>query len=335
MRAFTVLVTSPRLAQEAQQILQAAGGDLIYMDDPVTEEALIAKFSDASIAAVMMRGSPPFTSRVVRAARDLRIIAKVGAGFENVDMDEATARGIAVMTSGAASADAVAEHTLALMLSLVRELPRLDRNIRLGQWEQRHFKGREFSALTVGIVGYGRIGRKVAQLVAAFGARVLVHSRSARSDSVAAGGIMLEPDLDRLLRSVDILSLHGRLTDSTRGMIGRRELALMKPTAYLINTARGAIVDEAALVDALKGGRLAGAGLDAFAVEPTTSDNPLFALPNVLCTSHVASAAQETVIRVATLAAENVVACLQGRDYDHGTLANPEALARARVNACD
>jgi phosphoglycerate dehydrogenase-like enzyme len=215
------------------------------------------------------------------------------------------------------------------MLSLVRELPWLDRNIRLGQWEQRSFKGREFSAHTVGILGYGRIGRKVAQLATAFGARVLVHSRSARLDANAADGIALEPDLDCLLRSVDILSLHGRLDASTRGMIGQRELALMKSTAFLINTARGAIVDEAALVDALSHRRLAGAGLDAFAIEPTTSDNPLFALRNVLCTSHVASAAQETVIRVATLAAQNLVTYLHGGNYDHGNLANPAALTHA------
>jgi D-3-phosphoglycerate dehydrogenase len=323
---FRVLVTSPKLAEAAQEILRTAGAELLFMPDPVTEESLLQQLSGTSITAVMMRGSPPFTRRVLEAASGLRVIAKVGAGFESVDMAVATARGIAVMTSGAASADAVAEHTLALMLSLARDLPRLDRSIRKGHWEQRHFQGHEFRSRTVGIVGYGRIGRKVAKLVDAFGARVIVHSRSTKS---GLPGMTLEPDLDRLLATVDILSLHGRLTDENRGLIGRRELALMKPEALLINTARGALVDETALIDALKLGKLAGAGLDAFAMEPIDPGNPLLTLPNALCTSHVAAAAQETVIGVATLAAQNVAAYLGGGQYDSDNLANPAVLESA------
>ena len=323
MTAPKVLVTAPTLSDEAQQILRDGGAGLVFMTEPVTEDALVSRFSREPVAAVMMRGSPPFTRRVLEAAQGLRVIVKVGSGFESVDLHAATGRGIAVMTSGTASADAVAEHTLALMLSLARDLPRLDRSTRAGNWEQRHFKGREFRARTVGIVGYGHVGSRVARLVSAFGARVVVHSRTRVPD---LPGVVLERDLDRLLAQVDILTLHGRLSEQTRGLIGKRELALMKPEAILINTARGALVDEAALVDALANGRLAGAGLDAFAVEPTARDNPLFALPNVLCTSHVAAAAQETVLRLATAAARNVISFLRGEPYEKDDLANPEVI---------
>jgi D-3-phosphoglycerate dehydrogenase len=323
MQLRKVLVTAPNVSRESQQILRDRGFEVICMDEPVTEQSLTSRLSTGGTVAVMMRGSPPFTRRVLESAAGLRVIAKVGTGFDSVDMDAATARGIAVMTSGAASASAVAEHTLALMLSLARDLPRLDRNMRNGKWEQRQFKGREFRGRTVGIVGYGRIGQRVARLVKAFEAHVVVHSRSHKPDG---SDMELEPDLDRLLARVDILTLHGRLTDETRGLIGKRQLALMKPGALLINTARGALVDESALVDALAHGRLAGAGLDVFAVEPIDPKNPLLALPNVIFTSHVAAAAQETVIGVSVMAAQNIVAYLTGGHYEADSLANPAVI---------
>jgi D-3-phosphoglycerate dehydrogenase len=322
-----VLVTAPTLAEEAQNILCDGGAQLLFSAESPHEEALASVLAHAGIAGIMMRGSPQLTRRVLAVAKGLRAIVKVGSGLDSVDLVAATEMGIAVMTSGAATADAVAEHTLALMLSLARDLPRLDRSTRAGNWEQRYFKGREFRALTVGIVGYGRIGARVARLVSAFGARIVVHTRMGVPD---IPGARLEPDLDRLLAQVDVLTLHGRLTPGTRGLIGRRELAMMKPTAILINTARGALVDEAALVDALANGRLAGAGLDAFTVEPVARGNPLLALPNVIVTSHVSAAAKETVARVASTAAGILTAYLRGEPYDPDSLANPEVI-RART----
>jgi D-3-phosphoglycerate dehydrogenase len=305
----TILVTGPELAPEAQAILLESGAALDFVPERSSEDALAARLARGDVVAIMMRGSPPFTRRVLGSAKGLRIIAKVGSGLDSVDTRTAGELGIMLTTSAVATADGVAEHTLALMLSLARDLPRLDKSTRAGHWEQRNFGGHEFRSRTVGVVGYGHIGQRVARLVDAFGATVLVHPLTTPR-KVEHG--TLEENFDRLLRTVDILTLHGRLTEKTRGQIGRRELALMKPSAILINTARGALVEEAALIEALSTGKLAAAGLDAFAKEPLDRANPLLALPNVICTSHVAAAARETVVRVATMAARSIVEHLKG-----------------------
>ena len=324
MTKTVVLVTSTQLSQQAQQILREAGADVLYMSDPIiTEEVLAARLAGEGVGAVLMRGSPPFTRRVLEAATNLKIITKHGAGFDSVDLDAATARGIAVVTAGAANADAVAEHTLALMLSLVRQLPRLDRNLRHGMWEKPRFQGREFRNRIVGIVGYGQIGRRVARLARAFGAHIVIHSRSRVADP---DGAEVEENFDRLLSKVDILSLHCPLTDQTRGLISERQLGLMKPGALLINTARGGLVDEAALVDALRNGRLAGAGLDTFAKEPVDAKNPLFTLDNVICSPHVAAMTEEAMARMGTTAANNIIGYLQRGSCDRANLVNPAVL---------
>ncbi len=318
-----VLVTSTKLAQDAQRILREGGTDIVFLPDPIDEDSLTAALARTQAEAVLMRGNPPFTRRVIEAGTKLRVIAKHGAGVDSVDLTAATERGIAVMTAGAANADAVAELTLALMLALARELPRLDRGVKRGLWERPNFQGREFRGRTVGIVGYGQIGRRVAQLALAFGTRVVVHSRSPIAD---AQGAEVETELDALLRRVDVLSLHCPLTEQTRGMIGARELRSMKPGAVLVNTARGALVDEIALAQALNSGQLAGAGLDTYAAEPPAADYPLFALDNVLCTPHIAGATQESLARVGAVAAVNIIRHLQGEAPDAGNLANPAVL---------
>ncbi len=316
-----VLVTSTQLSERARQILRDAGADVSYMSDPlITEDILAARLARDGITAVLMRGSPPFTRRVLEAAANLKIIAKHGAGFDSIDLDAATARGIVVVTAGAANADAVAEHTLALMLSLARELPRLHRNLRNGVWEKGKYQGREFRGQAVGIVGYGEIGRRVAGLAAAFGARVVIHSRSRVADPA---GAEVEENFDRLLGKVDILSLHCPLTDQTRGLIGGKQLCLMRPGALLINTARGGLVNERALVDALRSGRLAGAGLDTFAQEPPDPENPLFTLDNVICSPHVAAMTAESMARMGTIAADNIIGYIERGECDRTNVVNP------------
>jgi len=312
-----VLVTSMQLSEPAQQILRDAGLEIAFVPEPATEDASIAALAAARPAAVLMRGNPPFTRRVIESAPQLRIIAKHGAGVDSVDVQAAAQRGVAVMTAGAANADAVAELALALMLALARELPRLDRGVKGGIWERPQYQGREFRGRSVGIVGYGQIGRRVARLAAAFGAKVLIHSRSAIVD---AGGAEVEPDLEALLRRADILSLHCPLTQETRGMIGAAQLRSMPPGALLVNTARGALVDETALADALRSGHLGGAGLDTFAAEPPDPKHPLFALGNVICTPHVAGATKGSLLRVGTMAATNIVRHLRGETPDPGNL---------------
>ena len=323
-----VLVTSPQLSDTGKQVLRDAGAEVSYMSE-ISEDILATRLASGGINAVLMRGSPPFTRRVLESAQDLKIIAKHGAGIDSVDLDTATARGIVVMNAGDANADPVVEVTIGMMLALARDLPRLDRNLKSGTWEKPRYLGREFRGRVVGIVGYGQIGRRVAKLAAALGAKVVIYTRSRPADT---GGAEIEDNLDRLLARVDVLSLHCGLNDKTRGMIGARELGLMKPDAIFINTARGPVVDEAALVDALKNGRLAGAGLDVFAKEPTDPKNPLFALDNVIVAPHVAAMTHEALARMGTIAATHIIDWLQRGVCDRANLINPAVLERVRAS---
>jgi D-3-phosphoglycerate dehydrogenase len=320
-----VLVTSTKLSDTAKKIFSDAGADVLYMADPLNEDTLLAQFSSADINAVLLRTSPPFTRRVLEGAQHLKIIAKHGAGIDSVDIDTATARGIVVATAGDANADPVAEQAIMFMLTLARDLPQLNRNLRNGKWEKASYQGHEFRGRVVGIVGFGAIGQRTARMARALGANVVLHSRSRIKD---AEGMEVEEDFERLLGRVDILSLHCPLTDKTRGMINGKTLRLMKPGAFLINTARGGLVDEAALVDALKNGRLAGAGLDTFAQEPTDPKNPLVFLDNVICTPHVAAMTAEAMTRMGTIAATQIVGYIQRGECDTKYVVNPAVLKK-------
>jgi D-3-phosphoglycerate dehydrogenase len=330
MDRYTVLVTAQHLVPEAQQILRDAGAQLEFMSEPITEASLIERLAAAPVDAVVLRGSKPFTARVLDAARGLKIIAKNGAGVDSVDLDEAARRGITVAVAPGANADAVAEHAVALMLALVRDLHQLDRKLRRGGWEGTSWLGRDFRGSVVGLIGYGSIGRSTARIASALGAKVMVLDQ-ARTE---ADGFELASNLDHLLERVDILSLHCPLTEQTRGLIGRRELALLKPGALLVNTARGPVVDEAALIEALRSGHLGGAGLDTFEKEPIAQDNPLLGLDNVILTPHVAGVTRNAALQVAMITAQNVVDALAGRSLPPSHLvATPGPQSRSSLFA--
>ncbi len=250
---------------------------------------------------------------LARAAR-LRLVHKLGAGVNTIDVDAATARGIAVANMPGANAPSVAEGTLLLMLAALRRLPALDRATREGRgWPSDPTLGetvRDIGGCTVGLVGYGNIAKQVERILLAMGADVL-HT-STRDD-----GLPTWRPLPDLLASSDIVSLHLPLTDATAGLLGRDALAAMKPDAVLVNTSRGPIVDEAALVDALRGGRLAAAGLDVFATEPVPADNPLLGLPNVALTPHVTWYTADTMRRYLEFAVDNCERLRDGRDLAH------------------
>lgn len=319
-----ILVTAATVSDLAQNLLREGGAEIEFMPGVIDESRLIGALSTGRVAAVLLRGSPPLTARVFDAARGLRIVAKHGAGVDSVDIAAATRNGIAVMVAGGANADAVAEHALAMMLTLVRELPRFDRETRQGAWRDLGHFTRDFRERTVGIIGFGQIGERTARLAQACGAQVLVHTRTAVA---LPEGMVREAELDGLLERADIISLHCPLNEKTRGLIGAVQFARMKPGAILINTARGPVVDEPALVAALSSGRLAAAGLDTFAVEPPDPANPLFALPNVIVTPHVAAATTHAMVRMGTIAANNIISWLRGGIHDPANLLNPEVTA--------
>lgn len=318
-----VVVTAPTISERAQSLLREAGAELAFMTLPISEQDLLSLFAERRVSALLVRGSPPLNATTIGAAKDLKIISKHGAGIDSVDVAAATKHGVAVMVATGGNAGAVAEHTLTLMLALVRELPRFQQRLAQGVWKDLGYHVRDFSERAVGIVGYGQIGRRAAKLAAACGAQVVIHSRS-RVD--LPPGMTWEGDLDRLLQQSDILSLHCALTPKTRGMIGERELALMKRGAIVINTARGPVIDEPALIAALESGHLGGAGLDTFAKEPLSKESPLLAMSNVICTPHIASSTTGSMKQLATIACNNILSWLRGEVYDAQNFVNPEVM---------
>jgi D-3-phosphoglycerate dehydrogenase len=274
------------------------------MSGPVNEETLQQTFKRHPIDGVVLRGSPPFTAQLMARAPHLRVIAKNGAGVDSVDLAAAARLGIQVKVAAGANANAVAEHALALMLSLIRNLSTMDRQVRAGYWPPIAYQGRDFRGSVVGILGFGSIGRQAAHLASCLGAQVCVYRRPHQTLECAYETL---DDLHAFLARVDILSLHCPLNAQTRGLIGERELAAMKPGALLVNTARGPVVDEAALVAALQRGHLAGAGLDTFDVEPLDPQHALLQLPQVVLTPHVAGMTIDAALRVALMTADNIL----------------------------
>ncbi len=323
-----ILVTHEQVSDDAKKIMSDAGAKVVYLSPPITEDMLIETITRESVGGVLMRLSPPFTRRVLESTPTLKIIAKHGAGIDSVDLEAATERRIAVVNTGGANADPVAEYAIGVMLNLARELPRLERELRAGKWEKGTYMGREFRGRRLGIVGFGQIGRRVATMAAALGAHVVAYARTPRPP---VEGVQWETDFDRLLSTVDILSLHCPLNEHTRGLLGRRELALMKPDAILINTSRGPVVDEAALIEALTTGKLAAAGLDVFAEEPPDPGNPLLKLPNVIVTPHVSAMTQEALTRMGTSAATQILNLLGRGAVERENLANPAVIDRLEL----
>jgi phosphoglycerate dehydrogenase-like enzyme len=268
----------------------------------------------------------PFDADVMAASPALRVIARIGVGVDSIDLEAATAHGIAVTVTPGANEGTVADHAVALMLAAVRRIPEHDAAVRRGEWNRTgEHAAWLLSGGTVGLIGYGHIGRIVAARLRGFDVRVLVNDPiEPRDPAVEAVA------LDTLLAACDIVSLHVPLLASTRGLIGARELALMRPGAILVNTARGGVVDEEALIEALASGRLRAAAIDVFADEPPAGSR-LLHLPNVVLSPHVAGLSIRSVRDMARTATTSVIDVLGGRPPAY--LANPEVLAHAAFDA--
>jgi len=258
--------------------------------------------------ALIVRGATQVTGEVLRAGAGLRVVARAGTGLDNIDVGVARELGIQVMNAPAANAVSVAELVIGLMLALERHLVAAAVDLRQGRWEKKRFMGRELSGRRLGLVGFGRIGREVARRARAF--EMEVWACDPLLDPWPAGYEWVRrATLDALLPEVDFLSLHLPLAAESRGLIGARELALMRRGAVLINGARGGIVDETALYDALKSGALGGAALDVFATEPPGA-HPLLELPNVIATPHLGASTHEAQARAGLEVAEQVIGAL-------------------------
>jgi D-3-phosphoglycerate dehydrogenase len=303
-----------RLEQTGLEVVRRIG-----KQGKLTEAELIEALPGAFAT---LAGSEPYTERVFQQAPDLRVIARWGVGFDAIDVAAATRHGVAVCTAVGANHEAVADYAVALMCALQRGVVANHRLITGGQW-RTEFRPAIWRA-TVGIIGLGRIGQAVARRCRGFEMAILAHEPRPDHAFVRAHGIELV-SLEELLRRADLVTLHCPATPETRHLLNRDRLALMKPTAHLVNTARGALVDETALYEALKTGRLAGAGLDVFAQEPLAA-SPLVGLDNVVLSPHVAGVDETSEAAMANRAIDAILAIRRGDPPARDRLVNPEAL---------
>lgn len=271
------------------------------------------------------------TRAEIEAAPQLRVIGRSGIGYDSVDIAAANERGIPVVIAPHCNADSVAEHTLALMFALASNLVECHNEALKGNFEIRNSgKAFELQGLTVGIIGFGDIGKRVGRLCRAVGMGLLAYDPYCSAGDIAAQGAVPCGELSGLLAASDIVTIHTPLNDETRGLLGMEHLRQMKPTALLINCARGGIVDEAALIRALEEGVIAGAGLDVTVEEPLRPENPLCAAPNLILSPHSAAQTREATIRAAAMCAEGCIAVLHGEKWP--AVANPEAYLHPRWN---
>lgn len=298
-------------------VLRARGHELVLLPDGVSEAALFAALAEAEL---LLMCYTPVTARAIAAAPRLKGIVKYGVGIDAIDIAAARARGIAVVNVPEYAEETVAEGAMALLLALARKLVPLSRQMRDQgwAWPEARWLGADIAGKTVGLVGMGRIGRAMARMAGAgFRARVLGHDPHVPAEAMAAAGVEKRDDLHAMLAECDFVSLHTVLTPETRGLIGAAELAAMKPAACLINTARGALVDEAALLAALESGRLGGAALDVFSAEPLARrGHPLarlYEMENVILSPHLTFYTAEAMQRLEAETLERCFEILEGR----------------------
>ncbi len=288
------------------QVLAEAGCETVRVDmsQKMTEDKLIELLDGVEAAIV---GVVPMTAHVLENAPRLRVVSAHGVGVDHIDLEAATRLGVIIANCPGANDQAVADLTIGLMVSIARQIPPVDRDVRGGKWGR--YEGSELWKKTLGLIGLGRIGRGVAKRASGFDMQVLAYDPYIDEIQAEAIGVRMT-SLAEVIGSADFLSLHATLTEETRHLIGKGELEQMKSSAFLINTARGGLVDEEALYTALVEGKLAGAALDAFTAEPPVG-SPLLELKNVVVTPHIGAHTKEAIERVGVLAAQNVVQALR------------------------
>lgn len=300
----TILVTAADLAPQAVALLEDF--EIVYAGKAPTEAEVAALCAKVQPAAIIVRYGK-VTAAMMEASKALRVISKHGVGLDTIDQRAAKERGIEVRAAAGANADAVAEHTWALVLACAKGVVTLDARMRAGHWDKATHKSLELRGKTLGVVGLGAIGRRVASIGVAFGMKVIAFDPFAKS---SAEGVALLP-LDQLLSASDVVSLNCPLTDDNRHMIDARTLANMRDGVILVNTGRGGLIDEPALIEALASGKVRSAGLDSFSVEPFVGDHHFRAVPNVVLSPHVGGVSEDAYVNMGTAAAHNVLDVLK------------------------
>jgi len=282
---------------------------IVTYEPEITPEQIAEKIGNFEV--VVVRSRTKMTRELVEKADKCQIIARVGVGLDNIDQDAAKEKNIRVINAVEGAITAVAELVIGLMLSMAREIPRADREIRNGNWIKKELMGSELKGKYLGIIGLGNIGKRLGRLARALNMNIIGYDVIPIDDEFSKEVGLMKADLDTLLTSADYVSFHVPLLDSTRHMINAEKLKMMKNTARIINTSRGGVIDEEALYNSLKDGSLAGAALDVFEVEPAT-ENKLITLPNFIATPHTGAQTKEAQLLAANIIAEKIIQILRG-----------------------
>ena len=280
----------------------------VVVNTSITQEELINEIKDFD--AIIVRSRTKVTRAVIEAAQKLKIIARAGVGVDNVDMAAATEKGIMVVNAPESTSITVAEHTMGLIMTLIRKISIADKSVKEGKWEKSRFMGIELNGKTLGIIGLGRIGTQVSIRAKAFGMEILVYDPYVTEEAGAEIGVRVV-DLEYLLKNADVMTIHVPLTPETKHLISKKEFEMMKENAFIVNCARGGIINEDDLYEALKNNRIGGAGLDVFEIEPP-KDSPLLTLDNIVVTPHIAASTKEAQRDAAIIVANEVKKVLMG-----------------------
>ncbi|MBB3977714.1 D-3-phosphoglycerate dehydrogenase [Rhizobium azooxidifex] len=324
-RGRRILVSHNKIAEKAVRLLNEHDIDVFFSPPYDPSEVVAKRAADLKIDGLMVRQGR-INQEVIAASPNLKVIAKHGVGVDNVDIAAAAKLGIPVLRAMGSNSRAVAEHTIALALSLIKEVLPLDRAVKGGEWPKPTFTGKDFLGAAIGLVGYGGIGRETARMAEALGMEVVVYDPFA-SGAAEADGFASADDIDAMLPSLDVLSIHCPLTSATRDLIDARRLGLMKKSAVLVNTARGGIINEAALAEALTTGTVAGAALDSFSIEPPPADSPLWELGTLIATPHIGGVTYGSAEAMAVIAARHIISVLDGNAPDERSIARPTELS--------
>ena len=328
MGSRSILVTGPTINDQAAQVAVSRGYTVAYVPPYTGEEDLVRIVSELDPVGVIVRMGR-FGAAAIDAAPSLRVLSKHGVGVDNIDVDAASRRDIPVVVAAGANALSVAEHAMALIFATVKRIVPLDSGLRAGRWEKPGFSGKELAGMTVGLVGFGAIARQTAAFAKSLGMKVRAYDPFADGKAFTDAGVARETEIDDLMRGCEIISLHCPLTSDTRNLLDDRRLGLLKPGSYVINTGRGGLIDEDALLRAIESGHLAGAGLDTFQTEPPAADHPFWNHREIVVTPHIGGVTQEANVRVGVDAVEGVLAVVEGRPLGRERIVNLRALANA------
>lgn len=305
------VLVSDSLSQKGLAVLQAEDGIEVVVNTKLTPEQLIAEIPKYD--ALIVRSATKVTAAVIEAATNLKVIGRAGVGVDNIDLDAATKRGVVVVNTPGGNSASTAEHTVAMLLSMARNIPQAHMSMKQGKWDRKRFTGVEVRGKVLGVIGLGRVGMEVVKAGVGLGMEVIGYDPFISADLTRPLRVKLA-DLDDLCRQADFITVHTPLNEQTRGLVDARRLGIMKPGVRIVNCARGGIIDEEALIEALKTGTVSAAALDVYESEPPTSSE-LLKLDNVVLTPHLGASTQEAQENVAVDAAKQVIRVLKGQSF--------------------